>query len=107
MSLLQPLTSPVSATTAPKVNRGGSLPVECASEKSAFAAVSVPSTLCWSVAVVCRALDHMPVVYGPAATVGAASVGHERTKGESRDQRTRDMRGIAEIAEFADQGAGN
>ena len=76
-------------------------------EKAAFTAVSVPSTLCWSVTVVYNALDHLPVVYEPAATVGAASVGHERTKGKSRDQTTRDMRGIAEIVEFAYQGAGN
>ena len=79
----------------------------CERTTAAAAAVNELLSPLWKASIAYIPLCHSSPAYEPAATVGAASVGHERTKGESRDQRTRDMRGIAEIAEFADQGAGN
>ena len=79
----------------------------CERTTAAAAAVDELLSPLWKASIAYIPLCHSPPAYEPAATVGAASVGHERTKGESRDQRTRGMRGIAEIAECADQGAGN
>ena len=87
--------------------RTGASFARCVRGIAAVAAVGVLLSPLWKASVAYKPLYHKPRAYESAATVGAASVGHERTKGESRDQRTRDMRGIAEIAEFADQGAGN
>ena len=68
-------------------------------ESRPFGRVLLPAVL--------RAASHSPWAYEPAATVGAASVGHERTKGESRGQITRGVRHVAGIVAFAGQSTGD
>ena len=55
----------------------------------------------WAVCVihlVCIAFNDLPRAYEPAAAVGAASFGHERTKGESRGLSACCLRRIVAVA---------
>ena len=79
----------------------------CERTTAAAAAVDELLSPLWKASIAYKPLCHSSPAFEPAATVGAASVGHERTKGESRGQLTRAVRGIAGVAEFCDQSTGN
>ena len=79
----------------------------CERTTAAAAAVNELLSPLWKASIAYKPLCHSPPAYEPAATVGAASVGHERTKGESRGQITRGVRHVAGIVAFAGQSTGD